>query len=139
MVKVIKVILVFLFCCFSYGQQINTFITQTMKNNPGKAVDSLTGVTVVTHYEAAKNYFLLGKCHELLNQEEIGFNYFITSKKAFEALGKTDDAFLAAQGIKIDEAENIKNEAKIKNYSVQHAFELKRFHMSSRVKDNDTN
>ncbi|GGB82039.1 hypothetical protein GCM10007424_22580 [Flavobacterium suaedae] len=59
-----------------------------MKNNPGKAIDSLTGVTVTTPYEVAKNYFLLGKCHEFLNQEEIGFNYFITSKKAFEALGE---------------------------------------------------
>ena len=47
-----------------------------------------------------------------------------------KALGKKDDAFLAAQGIRLDEAENIKHDAKIKNYSVQHAFELKRFQKS---------
>ena len=50
-----------------------------------------------------------------------------------------DDAFLAAQGIRLEEAENIKNDAKIKKYSVQHAFELKRFHKSSKMKRNDTN
>ena len=66
-------------------------------------------------------------------------NVPIQKSKAFEALGKNDDAFLAAQGIRLDEAENIKNDAKIKKYSVQHAFELKRFHESSKVKNNDRN
>lgn len=66
-------------------------------------------------------------------------NIPIEKSKAFEALGKNDDAFLAAQGIRLDEAENIKNDAKIKKYSVQHAFELKRFHASSKVKHDDRN
>ena len=63
----------------------------------------------------------------------------IEKSKAFEALGMKDDAFLAAQGIRLEEAENIKNDAKIKKYSVQHAFELKRFSKSSKMKRNDTN
>ena len=63
----------------------------------------------------------------------------IEKSRAFEALGKKDDAFLAAQGIRLDEAENIKHDAKIKNYSVQHAFELKRFQKSSKTNYNDSN
>ena len=66
-------------------------------------------------------------------------NIPIEKSKAFEALGMKDDAFLAAQGIRLEEAENIKNDAKIKKYSVQHAFELKRFSKSSKMKRNDTN
>ena len=58
--------------------------------------------------------------------------------KAFEALGKTDDAFLAAQGLRLQEAEGIKTNAKLKNYSVQHAYELKRFNQLSKLKDNDS-
>ena len=58
--------------------------------------------------------------------------------KAFEALGKTDDAFLAVQGIRLQEAESIKTDAKLKNYSVQHAFELRRFYQLSKVKNDDS-
>ena len=58
--------------------------------------------------------------------------------KAFKALGKTDDAFLAAQGIRLQEAESIKADAKLKNSSVQHTYELKRFYELSRLKDNDS-
>ena len=58
--------------------------------------------------------------------------------KAFKALGKTDDAFLAAQGIRLQEAESIKANAKLKNSSVQHVYELKRFYELSRLKDNDS-
>ena len=66
-------------------------------------------------------------------------NTSFEKSRAFEALGKKDDAFLAAQGIRLDEAENIKHDAKIKNYSVQHAFELKRFQTSSKTNYNDSN
>ena len=58
--------------------------------------------------------------------------------KAFKALGKSDDAFLAAQGIRLQEAESIKANAKLKNFSVQHVYELKRFYELSRLKDNDS-
>ena len=66
-------------------------------------------------------------------------NIPIDKSKAYKALGKTDDAFLAAQGITLNEAEKIKMNAKLKDYTVQHAFELKRFHDSSQMKYNDTN
>ena len=47
--------------------------------------------------------------------------------EAFKALGKEDDAFLAAQGIRLDEAELLKTDAKENKYTVQHAFLLKRY------------
>ncbi|QYJ68613.1 LytR/AlgR family response regulator transcription factor [Flavobacterium litorale] len=84
----VKVILAFLFSTLVYGQQVNSFITKAIKTNPSKAIDSLAGVTSVTAFEAAKNYYVLGKCHEYLNQEDAALNYYITSKKAFKALGK---------------------------------------------------
>ncbi|AXG74193.1 LytTR family transcriptional regulator [Flavobacterium arcticum] len=83
----IKIILLFFFCAISNGQQVDSFITQPMVDNPSKTIDSLARITLVTPYEAAKNYYILGKCHAYLNQEEVGFEYFIQSKKAFEALG----------------------------------------------------
>ena len=63
----------------------------------------------------------------------------IEKSKAFQALGKNDDAFLAAQGLRLREAESIKIDAKLKNYSVQHAFELNRFRESAKGKNDDSN
>ena len=51
----------------------------------------------------------------------------VEKSEAFKALGKEDDAFLAAQGIRLDEAEMLKADAKKNNYSVQHAYLLKRY------------
>ena len=51
----------------------------------------------------------------------------VEKSEAFKALGKEDDAFLAAQGIRLDEAELLKIDAKENKYSVQHAFLLKRY------------
>ena len=123
---------------------IDTLITKGISfNKTGKHEDAVSTYKLVLSIDRKNLDALMNlaityydKIQELTTKFS---NIPIDKSKAFEALGKTDDAFLAAQGIKIDEAENIKNEAKIKNYSVQHAFELKRFHMSSRVKDNDTN
>ena len=51
----------------------------------------------------------------------------VEKSEAFKALCKEDDAFLAAQGIRLDEAELLKDDAKENKYSVQHAFLLKRY------------
>ena len=51
----------------------------------------------------------------------------VEKSEAFKALGKEDDAFLAAQGLRLDEAELLKIDAKENKYSVQHAFLLKRY------------
>ena len=48
--------------------------------------------------------------------------------EVFTELGSTEDAFLAAQGITIDEAKEIKTQAKENDYSVQHAYSLRRFY-----------
>ena len=52
----------------------------------------------------------------------------IEKYEVFTELGSTDDAFLAAQGITTDEAKEIKTEAKENDYSVQHAYSLRRFY-----------
>jgi len=138
------------------NDDVNTLIAKGISfNKTGKHEDAISTYKLVLSIDRrnldalmnlAITYNHLEKYHDAITYydkiQELTTKFSnipIDKSKAFEALGKTDDAFLAAQGIKIDEAENIKNEAKIKNYSVQHAFELKRFHMSSRVKDNDTN
>ena len=51
----------------------------------------------------------------------------IEKSEAFKALGREDDAFLAAQGIRLKDAELLKKDAKQNKYSVQHAFLLKRY------------
>ncbi len=51
----------------------------------------------------------------------------VEKSEAFKALGKEDDAFLAAQGVRLDEAELLKIDAKENKYSVQHAYLLKRY------------
>ena len=91
-------------------------------------------------YKHLQKYQDAIRCYDMIQKITSKFsNIAIEKSKAFELLGNHDDAFLAAQGIGLDEAENIKNEAEIKNYSVQHAFELKRFYESSKLKNDDTN
>ena len=101
-------------------------------------VDSLMNLAITYNYlqkyTDAINYY--DKVQDLTQKFS---NIPFEKSKAFEALGKTDDAFLAAQGIRLQEAESIKTNAKSKNYSVQHAYELKRFHELSKLKDNDSN
>ena len=101
-------------------------------------VDSLMNLAITYNYlqkyTDAINYY--DKVQDLTQKFS---NIPFEKSKAFEALGKTDDAFLAAQGIRLQEAESIKTNAKSKNYSVQHAYELKRFHKLSKLKDNDSN
>ena len=101
-------------------------------------VDSLMNLAITYNYlqkyTDAINYY--DKVQDLTQKFS---NIPFEKSKAFEALGKTDDAFLAAQGIRLHEAESIKTNAKSKNYSVQHSYELKRFHKLSKLKDNDSN
>ena len=52
----------------------------------------------------------------------------IEKYEVFTELGSSDDAFLAAQGITIGEAKEIKIQAKENDYSVQHAYSLRRFY-----------
>ena len=52
----------------------------------------------------------------------------IEKYEVFTELGSSDDAFLAAQGITIGEAKEIKMQAKENDYSVQHAYSLRRFY-----------
>ena len=51
----------------------------------------------------------------------------VEKSEAFKKLGRDDDAFLAAQGVRLDDAEKIKQDARENKYSVQHAFLLKRY------------
>ena len=56
----------------------------------------------------------------------------IEKSEAFKALGREDDAFLAAQGVRLKDAELLKQDAKDNKYSVQHAFLLKRYKSSEK-------
>ena len=51
----------------------------------------------------------------------------VEKSEAFKELGRDDDAFLAAQGVRLEDAEKIKQDARKNKYSVQHAFLLKRY------------
>ena len=56
----------------------------------------------------------------------------IEKSKAFKELGREDDAFLAAQGVRLKDAELLKQDARDNKYSVQHAFLLKRYKSSEK-------
>ena len=56
----------------------------------------------------------------------------VEKSKAFKELGREDDAFLAAQGVRLKDAELLKQDAKNNKYSVQHAFLLKRYKSSEK-------
>ena len=107
-------------------------------NIDSRNVDSLLNLAITYNYlqkyTDAIDYY--DKVQDLTQKFS---NIPFEKSKAFKALGKTDDAFLAAQGITLHEAEKIKMNAKLKDYTVQHAFELKRFHDSLQMKYNDTN
>ena len=56
----------------------------------------------------------------------------IEKSNAFKELGREDDAFLAAQGVRLKDAELLKKDAEENKYSVQHAFLLKRYKSSEK-------
>jgi len=56
----------------------------------------------------------------------------VEKSEAFKELGKDDDAFLAAQGVRLKDAEILKKDARENKYSVQHAFLLKRYKNSEK-------
>ena len=58
----------------------------------------------------------------------------IEKSEAFKALGREDDAFLAAQGVRLKDAELLKKDAKQNKYSVQHAFLLERYKKTEKKK-----
>ena len=100
-------------------------------NKTGKHDDAISAYKQVLNIDS--------QCGFTIESNNIFFkNIPFEKSKAFKALGKTDDAFLAAQGIRLQEAESIKANAKLKNSSVQHVYELKRFYELSRLKDNDS-
>ena len=91
-----------------------------------KDVDALMNMAVTLNY--LERYQEAIPYYDTVQQIMPDFSRAAVEKsEAFKALGKEDDAFLAAQGIRLDEAELLKIDAKENKYSVQHAFLLKRY------------
>ena len=89
-------------------------------------VDELMNMAVTLNY--LKRYQEAIPYYDTVQQIMPKFSRAASEKsEAFKALGKEDDAFLAAQGIRLDEAELLKTDAKENKYTVQHAFLLKRY------------
>ena len=100
-------------------------------------IDALMNLAIT--YAHLQKYHDAITYYDMIQKVTLKFsNIPFEKSKAFQALGKTDDAFLAARGVALEEAESIKNNAKLKNYSVQHAFELKRFHKSHKMRHDDS-
>ena len=87
--KQAAIIFFLLFPVFLKAQSQNGFITKNILANPDAAIDSLEKQDPVTQYEAACNYYILGRCYEYLNHEDTALKYLIKAKKEFEKLGKT--------------------------------------------------
>ena len=89
-------------------------------------VDALMNMAVTLNY--LKRYQDAIPYYDTVQQIMPKFSRAAVEKsEAFKALGKEDDAFLAAQGVQLKDAELLKEDAKRNKYSVQHAFLLKRY------------
>ena len=89
-------------------------------------VDALMNMAVTLNY--LERYQEAIPYYDTVQQIMPKFSRAASEKsEAFKALGKEDDAFLAAQGIRLDEAELLKADAKENKYTVQHAFLLKQY------------
>ena len=89
-------------------------------------VDALMNMAVTLNY--LKRYQDAIPYYDTVQQIMPKFSRAAVEKsEAFKALGREDDAFLAAQGVRLKDAELLKEDAKRNKYSVQHAFLLKRY------------
>ena len=96
-------------------------------NNDGKNIDALMNMAVTLKFlkrfdDAIQYYDIIQKLYPNVKRASI------EKYESFTELGEKDDAFLAAQGITIDEAKKIKKQAKDNEYTIQHAFSLRRFY-----------
>lgn len=67
-----------------HGQSLDSLITKKIVQHPDTEINSLQLLKPKTDLEAAKNYYLLGKCYAFLNHEDIAMDYFVKAKKQFE-------------------------------------------------------
>ena len=94
-------------------------------------VDALMNMAVTLNY--LKRYQDAIPYYDTVQQIMPKFSRAAVEKsEAFKALGREDDAFLAAQGVRLKDAELLKEDAKRNKYSVQHAFLLKRYKSSEK-------
>jgi len=96
-------------------------------NNDEKNIDALMNMAVTLKFlkrfdDAIQYYDIIQKLYPNIKRASI------EKYESFTELGEKDDAFLAAQGITIDEANKIKKQAKDNEYTIQHAFSLRRFY-----------
>jgi|TARA_B110000014_G_scaffold61915_1_gene41949 tetratricopeptide (TPR) repeat protein len=96
-------------------------------NNDEKNIDALMNMAVTLKFlkrfdDAIQYYDTIQKLYPNVKRASI------EKYESFTELGEKDDAFLAAQGITIDEANKIKKQAKDNEYTIQHAFSLRRFY-----------
>ena len=73
-----------LFHALSYGQSLTGLLTKEVVDNPAAAIVVLEKVYPVNAPYAARYYYVLGRCHEFLNHEDVALNYLIRAKKEFE-------------------------------------------------------
>ena len=97
-----------------------------LKNDPSN-IDALMNMAVTLKFlkkfdNAIEYYDKIQVLHPDIKRASI------EKYEVFTELGSTDDAFLAAQGITTEEAKEIKDQAKENDYSVPHAYSLRRFY-----------
>lgn len=96
-------------------------------NNDEKNIDALMNMATTLKFlkrfdNAIQYYDTIQKLYPNVKRASI------EKYESFTELGEKDDAFLAAQGVTIDEANKIKKQAKDNEYTIQHAFSLRRFY-----------
>lgn len=83
-----KLVFLLLFCSICYAQSLDSLITSHVIKDPDAELVRLQKQKSATAITIACNYYILGRCHEYLNHEDIALDYYIKAKKAFEKLNK---------------------------------------------------
>lgn len=90
--KMKLVLSILFFYSVSFAQSQHSFISKEIINNPDAVLITLQKKKPASAFEVARNYYILGRCHEFLNHEDIALKYYIRAKKQFEKIGKVSFA-----------------------------------------------
>jgi tetratricopeptide (TPR) repeat protein len=87
----ITVLLLF-FITSAFGQPLSSWLKKEAEENPEAYIKKASSIKPVSAADVAGNLYVLGKCYDYLNKEDIALKYLILSKKEFEKIKFTEQS-----------------------------------------------
>lgn len=88
----IFLLLLLLACPLANAQKLDAWLTKEAEQDPEAYLKKAAEINPATPAEAAGKLFVLGRCYQNLNQENIALKYCLLSKEAFEKLDLEEPA-----------------------------------------------